>query len=248
MSLRALSAAIALTLASTPSQAESEGQTESETAPQLELVDYFGNTKQALVYDQVEAEYVLVRAGSRLRQFKVGKIRTTEIELFRASNTRVRFVIAKQPPNASAASSTLLDPYATAATNPSPPPVVEAPPAKVNRVRAPATSRAISKPGRSIVSSVELSAALDDLDSLSREVNLELTSGGTRVAAIGKGTLPYRLGLRKGDVVRSVAGIKTRRLEDGADVYVKLSSVKKFTIELVRDQAPVTIHVVVQDR
>jgi len=221
---------------------DAAAEAKKASAPALELVDVFSHTGQALVYDQTEAEYVLLRAGSRLRDFKVGSIRADEVELYRTKNARLRYVITKPSTAAPAVADAPIDPYASA---PEPEPEAEPAPEKINQVRAPVGSRPENKPSKVIVTRRELDRALDNLDDLSREVEVELVAGGTRVSSVGKGTLPYRLGLRRGDVIVSIAGVKTARLEDGADVFVKLSSAKKFKIELIRDKERIIVPVLV---
>lgn len=237
---------VALALA-IPSLASAEAD-KRQHAPKLELVDVFTNTGQALVYDQVEAQYVLLRIGSQHRGIKVGSLSASQIEVYRIKNARTRYVLSKPKTAAPTATDGPLDPYASAPVSApaTPEPVAEEPPSKVKIVRAPVASRPTQAPGKAIVSRKELNAALDDLDSLSREVDLELIKEGTRVKAVGEGTLPHRLGLRTGDIILSVAGVRTTRLEDGADVFVRLSSAKKFEIKLLRNDEPLSISVAVQ--
>jgi hypothetical protein len=95
---------------------------------------------------------------------------------------------------------------------------------------------------RTRLSRREFDKALSDFHSLSKEVELEPASGGGfRVAAVGRGSYFHRIGLRKGDVVLEVAGIKLRSIDDAASVYAQVASSKRFEARLLRRGQPLII-------
>lgn len=86
----------------------------------------------------------------------------------------------------------------------------------------------------------ELDAALADFDALSKEIQVELVAGGgVRVVGLARGSLLYRMGLRKDDVVRAVAGERLTSVDAAARVYARLLAVEEFTVELERGDRPV---------
>lgn len=116
-------------------------------------------------------------------------------------------------------------------------------PAAASSPPATPAPRARPAPRPVTIGRTELDHYLADFDAASREIRLETAPGGIRVLAIGTSTLPHRLGLRRGDLVRSVAGIPTHSLEDGADVYVKLSRIDHFDIDVTRGGDQLTLPV-----
>ena len=49
------------------------------------------------------------------------------------------------------------------------------------------------------------------------------------------------MGLRDGDLVKKVDGTAIKGLDDAAAVYARLGKAKKFSVELERDGAPLTL-------
>jgi hypothetical protein len=110
---------------------------------------------------------------------------------------------------------------------------------KVSRVPA---TEIKPKIRRTRLSRREFDRALSDFHSLSKELELEPASGGGfRVAQVGRGSYFHRIGLRKGDIVLEVAGIKLKSIDDAASVYAQVASSKRFEAKLLRRGQPLII-------
>jgi len=107
------------------------------------------------------------------------------------------------------------------------------------------SAKAAAKPAPLIekrkISRKELDAALSDFYSLGKEVKLEMTVSGVRIAAVSRGSFFDRMGLDSGDVVDKIGGKRIRNADDAALIYVELTSAKSFTVELDRRGVPVTL-------
>ena len=66
------------------------------------------------------------------------------------------------------------------------------------------------------------------------------------VSAIGDGTLFQRAGLRAGDVIASVDGVRLRSLDDAANVYARASTASAMTAQIIRGGKPITLHVAIR--
>jgi hypothetical protein len=163
------------------------------------------------------------------------KLPTREIKVVQAPPESS--VPAREPTVVSAPKPTAESETAPLAS-PSPPATVE--PAE------PVERTAATPVGPATLSRKELDGALANLESLSSEIDLRLTRAGVVVERVSSGTLGHRLGLRTGDLIRSVAGIPTRKLEDGADVYVRLGQVDRFSISITRAGQKLDLPVVIK--
>jgi S1-C subfamily serine protease len=72
------------------------------------------------------------------------------------------------------------------------------------------------------------------------------SANGVAIDAVGDGTIFQRAGLRAGDVVTSVDGVRLRTLDDAANLYARASSARAITAQVVRAGKPITLHVVIQ--
>ena len=70
-----------------------------------------------------------------------------------------------------------------------------------------------------------------------------LEAGGIRVRSVSRGTIFDRLGLRSGDLVRSIAGNRVLSIDDAAPVYARLLSADSFVIEVDRAGARLDLRV-----
>ena len=86
-----------------------------------------------------------------------------------------------------------------------------------------------------------LDAGLSDFSKIEREVSMSLASGGVRLDKVEKGSFFHDMGLRDGDLVEKVDGTAIRGLDDAAVVYARLGKAKKFTVEIERSGAPLTL-------
>jgi hypothetical protein len=91
------------------------------------------------------------------------------------------------------------------------------------------------------ISRKDLDAALSDFYTLGKEAKLELIGSGVRIAGVARGSFFDRVGLESGDVIDKVAGKRVRDADDGALIYVELTSAKSFTVDLDRGGVPVTL-------
>jgi type II secretory pathway component PulC len=81
---------------------------------------------------------------------------------------------------------------------------------------------------------------------LARQAKLVKAERDGRVVglAVGDlGPLPRLLGFRAGDVVTSVNGVQLRSLQSVPQAYLQLRAAQRFTIEMLRDGRPWTLHV-----
>jgi hypothetical protein len=342
-----LSALAVLALAATPAFAQEtvpESTPESTPnavtvvpavrAPMLTLVEVF-ETNQALVFDQVERQFLVVRTGSAVQGFRVASVHSQQIELVNPNDPSRSYIVTLPAPRSprhqpaevsapevssapaevsapgevSAPSAPAIVSEPTASPAPEPPAIIappaaastdgpidpyagatRLPPEEITVVRAPKGSRppdageepprepaVVSAPApapapapsetatsapepapapnpavepaptrAAVLARRDLDTALANLDELSSRIELELGSGGVVVKRVKPGSLGHRLGLRAGDVIRSIAGVPTRRLEDGADVYVKLGQVERFDIAISRGGKKLALPVVIK--
>jgi hypothetical protein len=96
------------------------------------------------------------------------------------------------------------------------------------------------------ISRSELDGALADFARLSAGVRGSFSASGVVVDAVGDGTIFQRAGLRAGDVVTSVDGVRLRTLDDAANLYARASTARAITAQVVRAGKPIALHVVVQ--
>lgn len=96
------------------------------------------------------------------------------------------------------------------------------------------------------VTRAEVEAVLAEPESLLRTARIvPMLKGGETVGfklyGIRPDTRPHRLGLRNGDLLRSIAGITLRDLDTAMAIPGKLRELDRFTIEGERDGAPFEI-------
>ncbi len=84
-------------------------------------------------------------------------------------------------------------------------------------------------------------AALSDFHSLGRDVQVAQTPEGVRIVELAPSSLPYRMGLRVGDVVLDVDGQPLRSMDDAATVYARLMDVDRFTVRVARGADTVSL-------
>jgi len=89
----------------------------------------------------------------------------------------------------------------------------------------------------------EFDGALDDFTALAQVIQLARDHDRVRVIDVSRGSFPYRLGLRAGDKISSIAGAHVADLDAAAGVYAHLESTDRFTIELLRGHRRIAIDV-----
>jgi S1-C subfamily serine protease len=120
-----------------------------------------------------------------------------------------------------------------------------APSADVHPAAAPGAASAAGG-GAVVVSRAELDRALADFAALAAGVRASFSASGLVVDAVGEGTIFERAGLRAGDVVTAVDGVRLRSLDDAANLYARAATARAITAKIVRAGAPATLHVVIQ--
>ena len=80
----------------------------------------------------------------------------------------------------------------------------------------------------------EIDAAMADFQSLGTEVQVELTRVGVNVIAVAPTSLPYRMGLRAGDVILAVDGLPIASMNDAAAIYAHLLEAQDTIVTIKR--------------
>jgi hypothetical protein len=96
------------------------------------------------------------------------------------------------------------------------------------------------------ISRSDLDSALSDFARLTAGVRGSFSATGVVIDSVGDGTIFQRAGLRAGDVITSVDGVRLRTLDDAANLYARASTARAITAQVVRAGKPVALHVVIQ--
>jgi S1-C subfamily serine protease len=103
-----------------------------------------------------------------------------------------------------------------------------------------------SPPGDAIaIPRSDLDSALADFARLTAGVRGSFSANGVAINSVGDGTIFQRAGLRAGDVVTSVDGVRLRTLDDAANLYARAATARAMTAQVVRAGKPITLHVVI---
>lgn len=240
----------------------------SET-PAYRLVRVIVETHQALLFDKHRGTHVLVDVGDAIGDFDVVEIDADQVVLVRPGEGREYVLVAGEsevtsrvvdpyptlppppPGKITFSAAMLLDPYPDPAeevlrTVQAPeeqraPEVEEPSPDEVPReVEAPPPP----PPPRDqsfTVGRAELDAALDDFDAIAASVEMALVDGGVELITVKERSFFHKMGLRDGDLVRSVDGTVLRGLDDAAEVYARLAKATSFAVEVTRGGAELTL-------
>ena len=237
--------------------------------PPYRLIRVLPETHQALLLDKKRGKHVVVDVGEEVGGYEVMEIDEEHVVLSRGGDLREYVLVAGEAkpterladpypmPDPVATVSGLLDPYADtldpygtegarevqapngqrASDEPAKPrpepkvaeptPVVEAPP------EPPKTSFTVHRK--------QLDAGLSDFSRIEKEVTMSLASGGVRLDKVTKESFFFEMGLRNGDLVKKVDGTAIKGLDDAAAVYARLGKAKKFSVEIERGGAPLTL-------
>jgi hypothetical protein len=88
----------------------------------------------------------------------------------------------------------------------------------------------------------ELDWALSDFAALSKQIRIErVAGGGVRIASLERGSFVDRLGLKRGDVVKRVAGHSINTVDEAAAAYAALASARDVVVELERRGTPLRL-------
>jgi S1-C subfamily serine protease len=145
----------------------------------------------------------------------------------------------------------LVDPYGDSGTTPAAPtPPTQNPPVPqigggVAIPEGEIAAAPLEKSEERKVSRHELDQALADFEALKKEVQFKRTNGGILILELSQNSFLFRMGLRKGDVVESVAGRPIDTPEQAADAYVKITVADRFELVVRRGETRLTVRYVV---
>ncbi len=216
----------------------------------LKVVGVMLDTGQALMWNEQRNEYVLGRVGDVFGGWKVMAIEESRVVVV-AGGMREELPLVPAPTTLkSPREARKLPPVIVVAASPdaNAPIMIPAPPAPPPPATKPPEPPAPPPPPKIIdethkVSRAEFDTYLGDFDRLLREARVSEAAGGGFVFDFldGKSWL-YKMGLRQGDIVLSVAGDRVSSVEDAARVYAKLLKIKKFTVEIDRAGQRMNLH------
>jgi hypothetical protein len=140
-----------------------------------------------------------------------------------------------------------MNPYAAQVPLPAPQPLaappVAAPPTPQDPYAAPPAAAGVPAPGAASpveihsLTRVELNRELRDFDRLLSGITVApAAGGGFTLTRVEPKTWVAKIGLRSGDVVRSIAGETVTSIEDAARVYARLGSLDNFLVVVERGQ------------
>ncbi len=145
--------------------------------------------------------------------------------------------------------SSVMDPYAVDASAPlfaSPPATGSRPPPLSGLTLEPSNPAPAADPGaaaqRRTLSRREFDAALANLPALGEEVKVVQVGEGVRVTQLTPSSLPFRMGIRAGDIVLDVDGHKLRNMNDAASIYARLMDAEAFSVTVRRRGGAMTLH------
>jgi len=98
-------------------------------------------------------------------------------------------------------------------------------------------------PGGAVLDRKAVKGLLQRPDFLSQALIVPNAGGGFRVGQVQAGSLYERLGLRVGDVIRSVNGQPINSMDEVMRLYQQFGSVKEVNVEVLRAGVPQTLHV-----
>lgn len=216
---------------------------------------------QALLWDDRDAQFRVVRLGEVVHGWKVVAIETKRVVVVNGSE-RDELTLEPAPhaiqlatPAEGAASAkcpkkvpvtvvTADEPRDGAADKPADEPAEKPADRPAEKpAEKPADRLAPPLEERRTISRAELDRELGDFDRLLATVDVRaVDGGGFALARVDQGSWVWNMGMRTGDQVRTVAGEVVSTVEDAARVYARLRVVKKFDIELDRGGRRVVLH------
>jgi general secretion pathway protein C len=98
-------------------------------------------------------------------------------------------------------------------------------------------------PGGAVLDRQSVKRLLQRPDFLSQALIVPNAGGGFRVGQVQAGSLYERLGLRVGDVIRSVNGQPINNMEEVMRLYQQFGSATEVNVEVLRSGTPQTLHV-----
>ena len=244
--------------------------TSPDPIPKITLISIL-DSGQLLIKDEDAGEYVLKRVGEVLHGLKVTEVGKKWIVLSGLNSpertkyllrVRERPILAgKIEPTADvrtieSSGLELLDPYLTRPVKSVSAPAGQRASESLSTAESKSEHRGASqKQKRSASSSKpsparnhsytihrdEFNSTFADFHRVAREIQVEQVPGGIRIRGLSRGSLFYRLGVRKGDIVQSIAGIKMKGVDDGALAYARVLSKDTFAVKVMRGKTLITL-------
>ena len=188
----------------------------------LSAVAIMLGTGQALLFDETTNKYRTVMVGDVVAGWKVVAIHEKKVVVLNGEELDVLTLVA--PPRA-------IEGLALPKQRLPQLEVTVGADAPKNRPATPADDPTAPRK----IARAELNRELSDFERLGAAVDVVVAeTGGFRLTRVERGSWPYRMGLRQGDVIRSAAGERVATVEDAARVYARLRASKAFTIEIDR--------------
>ena len=92
----------------------------------------------------------------------------------------------------------------------------------------------------------DVDGALADFARLAAAVHGSFSPAGLAVDQVADGTIFQRAGLRAGDVITAVDGVRLRSLDDAANLYARASTARSIAAQIVRGGKPMLLRVLIQ--
>jgi S1-C subfamily serine protease len=126
-----------------------------------------------------------------------------------------------------------------------------APSSPADELAAAATGgKAVTSPSQvgaeTTLSRGDVRLALADFAKLTASVHGAFTPAGVRIDGLAAGSIFVKAGLKSGDLVTAVDGKPIKSLDDAADLYVRATSARNISIQIVRNGKPTTLRVTIQ--
>lgn len=194
-------------------------------------------TGQALLWDEHEPQYRVVRVGDVVAGWKVVAVEAARVVVTNG-HARDELSLEEAP-----------QPIALRISEPPPKAPRQLPTTTVEiktRTKPAPAAPAIFEERRT-VTRAELDRELGDFDRLLATVEVQAAEGsGFTLTRVDQGSWVWNLGLRPGDVIRSVSGEVVNTVEDAARVYARLRVAKKVSIEVDRAGTRLAIQIEVK--
>ena len=192
------------------------------------------DTGQALLWDEKKSEYRLARVGDAQYGWKVVAIQRDKVVIAQADGAREELALSPAPTEIRTPKGPKpkkrLEPSVVDVTTELKTEVKPSAPGPVSTKALPAANPST----RFTLKRAELDREIADLDGLMAQVDVRPADGGGFVLAHMQNAFLARMGLKEGDIVRSVGGETINTVEDAARVYARLRSAKTFTLEVER--------------
>ena len=226
----------------------------------LRAVGLMTDTGQALLWDDAKNEYALLRVGEERGGWRLVAVEKNQAVIVQGAGVREELKLAAAPTEIATAApgkgkkartaTFVVEPDAPTPSLPTPAEAAAPPPGQ--RVQSldsggfyAAVQGTLPAPEPKLetrnVKRAEFDREIGNFDKLLDQVTVSPAVGGGVVLARMKSAFLTKLGLKEGDVVRTVAGEQVSTVEQAARVYAQLRAAQSFVIVLDRAGARVVI-------